>query len=60
VVGAEPAQLAFALCDLAVELVDQTQARMDRGGPGLRQRQPLKERTTGDAEEGESEDVPDP
>jgi hypothetical protein len=33
VVGAEPAQLALALCDLAVELVDQTQARLDRSLP---------------------------
>jgi hypothetical protein len=33
VVGAEPAQLAFALADLAVELVDQAQARLDRALP---------------------------
>jgi hypothetical protein len=37
VVGAEPAQLAFALADLAVELVDQTQAGLDRALPRLRQ-----------------------
>jgi hypothetical protein len=37
VVGAEPAQLAFALADLALELVDQAQARLDRPLPRLRQ-----------------------
>jgi len=37
VVGAEPAQLTLATCDLAVELVDQPQARLDRSLPRLRQ-----------------------
>src|SRR6266540_7044739 len=35
VVGAEPAQLALAAADLAVELVDQTQAGLDRALPRL-------------------------
>jgi hypothetical protein len=35
VVGAEPAQLALALGDLALELVDQPQAGVDRALPGL-------------------------
>jgi len=34
-VGAEPAQLALAVGDLAVELVDQTEAGLDRALPGL-------------------------
>ena len=37
VVGAEPAQLALALVDLAVELVDEAQAGLDRPLPGLGQ-----------------------
>jgi len=37
VVGAEPAELALASCDLAVELVDQAQAGLDRCLPRLRQ-----------------------
>src|SRR5262245_34238455 len=37
VVGAESAQLALALVDLMLELVDQAQARLDRALPGLRQ-----------------------
>ena len=32
-VGAEPAQLALAVADLALELVDQTQTRLDRALP---------------------------
>jgi hypothetical protein len=36
VVGAEAAQLTLALADLAVELVDQTQAGVDRSLPRLR------------------------
>jgi hypothetical protein len=36
-VGVEPAQLAFAVADLAVELVDQAQAGLDRRVPRLRQ-----------------------
>jgi hypothetical protein len=35
VVGSEPAQFSFALADLAVELVDQAQARFDRALPRL-------------------------
>jgi hypothetical protein len=46
VVGAEPAQLALALADLAVELVDQTQARVDRCLPRLRQSEPGEQLTT--------------
>jgi hypothetical protein len=42
-VGAEPAQLAFAGGDLLVELVDQTQARLHVAVPGLGQRQPCEE-----------------
>jgi hypothetical protein len=34
VVGAEPAQLALTVCDLAVELVYQAQARVDRIADG--------------------------
>jgi hypothetical protein len=37
VVGAEAAQLALALVDLAVEFVDQTEAGFDRGLPRLGQ-----------------------
>lgn len=40
VLGAEPAQLQLAAGDLPVELVDQVQARVDRCGSGLRQREP--------------------
>src|SRR5207253_1990294 len=36
VVGAEPAQLPFAVADLALELVDQPQAGLDRAPPRLR------------------------
>jgi hypothetical protein len=35
VVGAEAAQLALAVCDLAVELVDWTEAAFDRPMPRL-------------------------
>ena len=37
VVGAEPAQLALAVADLALELVDQPQAGLDCCLPGLGQ-----------------------
>jgi hypothetical protein len=37
VVGAEPAQLTLARADLALELVDQAQARLDRALPRLGQ-----------------------
>jgi hypothetical protein len=37
VVGAEPAQLAFAAADLVLELVDQAQARPHAPAPGLGQ-----------------------
>jgi hypothetical protein len=43
VLGAEPAQLPLALVDLAVELVDQTQAGLDRALPRLRQAEPKRE-----------------
>ena len=39
-VDAESAQLAFAVCDLAVELVDETEAGLDGVLPGLRQPEP--------------------
>src|SRR6266542_3992651 len=50
-VGAEPAQLAFALADLAVELVDQSQARFDRSLPWLRQTESHEQRAAADTEE---------
>jgi catechol 2,3-dioxygenase-like lactoylglutathione lyase family enzyme len=40
VVGAEPAQLALAVADLTVELVDQAHAGVDRALPRLRQSKP--------------------
>jgi hypothetical protein len=43
VVGADPAQLALALADLALELVDQAQARLDRSLPWLRQAKPREQ-----------------
>ena len=42
-VGAEPAQLTFALADLAIELVDQPQAGLDRALPRLRQTEPAEQ-----------------
>jgi hypothetical protein len=39
-VDAEPTQLTLAVADLAVELVDQTQAGLDRALPGLGQSEP--------------------
>jgi hypothetical protein len=51
VVGAEPAQLALALADLAVELVDQPQAGLERGLPRLRQPEPGEQPAAADAEE---------
>jgi len=41
-VGAEAAQLTFALADLALELVDQAQAGLDRSLPRLRQAEAVK------------------
>jgi hypothetical protein len=51
VVGAEPAQLTFAVADLAVELVDQAQARRDRALPRLRQPQSGEQLATPHTEE---------
>src|SRR5439155_4002217 len=51
VLGAELPERLLAGVDLPVELVDQTQARLDRAGPGLGQRQPLQERAAGDAKQ---------
>jgi hypothetical protein len=51
VVGAEPAQLALALADLAVELVDQTQARVDGALPRFGQVEPREQLAAADTEE---------
>src|SRR6266511_2481237 len=51
VVGAEPAQLALAAVDLAIELIDQTQARLHVAAPGLGQRQPGEQVAAADAEQ---------
>src|ERR671918_2986338 len=51
VISAEPAQLPLALADLAVELVDQTQAGLDRALPGLRQSEPGEQLAAADAEQ---------
>ncbi|MGH8570297.1 MAG: hypothetical protein ACREXU_20400 [Gammaproteobacteria bacterium] len=50
-VGAEPAQLALALADLPVELVDQTQTGFEGSLPGLRQSEPGEQLTAADAEQ---------
>jgi hypothetical protein len=51
VVGAEAAQLALALGDLAVELVDQAEARFERALPRLRQGEPGEQLTTADTKQ---------
>jgi hypothetical protein len=51
VLGAEPAQLALALVDLAVELVDQAQAGLDRPLPRLGQVEAGEQPAAADAEE---------
>jgi hypothetical protein len=51
VVGAEAAQLALAVADLAVELVDQPQAGLERSLPGLGQPKPGEQLTAVDAEQ---------
>jgi len=51
VVGAQAAQLAFAALDLAVELVDQSQAGLERPLPRLRQCQPGEQPAAADTEE---------
>jgi hypothetical protein len=51
VVGAEPAQLALAIVDLAVEFVDQAQAGLDRPLPRLGQAEPGEERAPAQAEQ---------
>jgi hypothetical protein len=51
VISAEPAQLALALCDLAIELVDQAQAGIDRALPRLRQAEAGEQLAAAEAEE---------
>jgi hypothetical protein len=51
VVGAEPAQLVFAVADLVVELVDQTETRLDRCLPRLRQSESREQLTAAHTEE---------
>jgi hypothetical protein len=51
VLGAEPAQLTFAVADLAVELVDQAQARFDRALPRLRESEPSEQLAAADTEQ---------
>jgi hypothetical protein len=51
VVGAEPAQLALALVDLAVEFVDQAKADLDRALPWFGKSEPSEQLATADAEE---------
>ena len=50
-VGAEPAQLPLALADLALELVDQAQAGLDRSLPGLRQTETREQWPPADTEQ---------
>src|SRR3954451_17299901 len=50
-VGAELSQLALAVCDLALELVDETQAGLDRPLPRLWQAQPGEQLAPADAEQ---------
>src|SRR6266516_4622130 len=50
-VGAESPQLELAVADLALELVDQTQTRLDRALPRLRQPEPDEQLATAHAEE---------
>src|SRR5918995_2553509 len=50
-VGAEPTQLALAIGDLAVELVDQAQAGLDRPSPGLGQVKSGEQLAAADTEE---------
>jgi hypothetical protein len=51
VVGAEPAQLALAVADFAVELVDQAQAGLDRALPRIRQVEPGEQPATADTKQ---------
>jgi hypothetical protein len=51
VVGAEAAQLALTLADLAVELVDQAQAGLDRALPRLGQPELGEQPAAADTEE---------
>jgi hypothetical protein len=51
VVGAEPAELALAVADLAVELVDQAQAGLERAVPRLRQIEPGEQLAAADTEQ---------
>jgi hypothetical protein len=49
--GAEPAQLALAVCDLALELVDQAQAGLDRALPRLWEAEPAEQLSAADSEQ---------
>src|SRR6266496_3882180 len=51
VVGAEPAQLPFVLADLAIQLVDQVQAGLDRPLPRLRESESGEELAAAHAEQ---------
>jgi hypothetical protein len=51
VLGAEPAQLTFAVADLAVELVDQAQAGLDRALARLRKSEPSEQLAAADTEQ---------
>jgi hypothetical protein len=51
VVGAEAAQLAFAVADFTVELVDQAQAGLDRSLPRLWETEAGEELAAADTEE---------
>ena len=50
-VGAQPAQLALALADLTVELVDQAQAGLERSLPRLREAEPSEQLTAADTKQ---------
>src|SRR5439155_8754104 len=51
VLDTEPVQVALAVADLVVELVDQLQAGGDGAGPRFRQLEPFEQVAAGDAEE---------
>ena len=50
-VCAERAQLALGASDLAVEILDQLEARVDRPAPRLRDLQPIEQLAPSDAEQ---------
>jgi hypothetical protein len=51
VVGAEPAQLALAVVDFAIEVIDQAPARLQVARPGLGQQQACEQLAAADAEQ---------